>query len=213
LLSSHRDSSATTATFRHANTAEAVPAAEKKVKVLGVDVTSVNSAPPRVQRQPSTKTHRRRVLKSFLWGGGKEKPEAAEKTAPPSNLTPTPDPDPVQTEDVSDMESVSTLATTQTFDVDTTSIHTNPQGKEEPEAKAEVQQQETGEATELDLRIVAESDEITKLTKERAKLVQRIEEMKKDIEECRVGWKRSWARCEREIGEKVLAARAATGGS
>ena len=28
-------------------------------------------------------------------------------------------------------------------------------------------------------------------------------ELKGDVEECKVGWKRSWARCEREIGELV----------
>ena len=62
----------------------------------------------------------------------------------------------------------------------------------------------------LEATIIAESTEISRLESLRGNLQGRVMELKRDVEECKVGWKRSWARCEREIGELVLRRRSET---
>ncbi|GMH96705.1 hypothetical protein TrVE_jg56 [Triparma verrucosa] len=74
-------------------------------------------------------------------------------------------------------------------------------------SKAVVEQtggREHEQTDDLDDMIINESAEIAKLEKETVRLTQLLEVTKRDLEECKIGWKRSWARCEREIGELVL---------
>jgi len=56
----------------------------------------------------------------------------------------------------------------------------------------------------MESTIINESTEISKLETMRGNLQDRVLELKRDVEEYKVGWKRSWARCEREIGELAV---------
>jgi len=206
LSAAHRESSAT---FKHANTAEEVGGGVESVGGTSGNGKTVMSAPVpnaigrsdstrNYQRPPSTKSHRRKVLRSFLWGGAGKGKEPAKRTPKPQT-GPENDDDEASvgdasvdeaSSDVSDLESVVSGITAPTIATEKLSLL---------EEKGTVGK----EASELDLKINAEGDEIARLSKERDKLLQKKEDLKRDIVECRVGWQRCFSRVEREIATQT----------
>jgi len=63
----------------------------------------------------------------------------------------------------------------------------------------------------LEDKIIAESVTIAKLEKQRRKYLHGIDVTKKDITECRIQWRRCWARYERELGAMLLSDQAIVG--
>ena len=163
----------------------------------------------------STNTQRRKVLRSFLWGTGKSQGQGAEvprdvATRAKAPIAATEESEPLDVESVAEDNSAMTLQST---DVPlsssascATQLASSPMPPPPPAGGGPETASEYGGSSmdDLDDRILSESAEIAKIEKERERLQQKVNELKRDIHECKIGWKRSWARCEREIGEIVL---------